>query len=202
MNSNSQLPVMETFYTVQGEGAYAGAPAYFIRLAGCDVGCVWCDVKESWDASKHPHRTIQSLVEEAASHPSPLVIITGGEPLLHQLDSLTSALKAIGKQLHLETSGSSPLSGNFDWICVSPKKFKAPLLEVLLKANELKIIVFNRHDLSWGESFQTQVPVSCLRFFQPEWDQRNLVTPLIIAYIEQNPKWQLTLQIHKYVQIP
>jgi 7-carboxy-7-deazaguanine synthase len=200
--TTDSLPVMETFYSLQGEGFHQGKAAFFIRLAGCDVGCVWCDVKESWDASKHPHRTIQSLVEEAASHPSPLVIITGGEPLLHQLDSLTSALKAIGKQLHLETSGSSPLSGNFDWICVSPKKFKAPLLEVLLKANELKIIVFNRHDLSWGESFQTQVPVSCLRFFQPEWDQRNLVTPLIIAYIEQNPKWQLTLQIHKYVQIP
>ena len=196
------LPVMETFYSLQGEGFHQGKAAFFIRLAGCDVGCVWCDVKESWDASKHPHRTIQSLVEEAASHPSPLVIITGGEPLLHQLDSLTSALKKIGKQVHLETSGSSPLSGNFDWICVSPKKFKAPLPEVLLKANELKVIVFNRHDLSWGESFQTQVPVSCLRFFQPEWDQRNLVTPLTIAYIEQNPKWQLTLQIHKYVQIP
>jgi len=114
---------METFYSLQGEGFHQGKAAFFIRLAGCDVGCVWCDVKESWDASKHPHKTIQSLVEEAASHPSPLVIITGGEPLLHQLDSLTSALKAIGKQVHLETSGSSPLSGNFDWICVSPKKF-------------------------------------------------------------------------------
>ena len=200
--TTDSLPVMETFYSLQGEGFHQGKAAFFIRLAGCDVGCVWCDVKESWDASKHPHKTIQSLVEEAALHPSPLVIITGGEPLLHQLDLLTSALKAIGKQVHLETSGSSPLSGNFDWICVSPKKFKAPLPEVLLKANELKVIVFNRHDLSWGESFQTQVPVSCLRFFQPEWDQRNLVTPLIIAYIEQNPKWQLTLQIHKYVQIP
>ena len=200
--TTDSLPVMETFYSLQGEGFHQGKAAFFIRLAGCDVGCVWCDVKESWDASKHPHRTIQSLVEEAASHPSPLVIITGGEPLLHQLDSLTNALKAIGKQVHLETSGSSPLTGSFDWICVSPKKFKAPLPEVLLKADELKVIVFNRHDLSWGESFQTQVPVSCLRFFQPEWDQRNLVTPLIIAYIEQNPKWQLTLQIHKYVQIP
>lgn len=200
--TTDSLPVMETFYSLQGEGFHQGKAAFFIRLAGCDVGCVWCDVKESWDASKHPHRTIQSMVEEAASHPSPLVIITGGEPLLHQLDSLTSSLKAAGKQVHLETSGSSPLSGNFDWICVSPKKFKAPLPEVLLKANELKVIVFNRHDLTWGESFQTQVPASCLRFFQPEWDQRNSVTPLIIAYIEQNPKWQLTLQIHKYVQIP
>lgn len=193
---------METFYSLQGEGSHQGKAAFFIRLAGCDVGCVWCDVKESWDASKYPHRTIQSLVDEALTHPAPLVIITGGEPLLHQLDSLTSALKAIGKQVHLETSGSSPLSGNFDWICVSPKKFKAPLPEVLLKANELKIIVFNRHDLSWGESFQPQVPASCELFLQPEWDQRDTVTPLTISYIEQNPKWQLSLQIHKYIHIP
>ena len=196
------LPVMETFYSLQGEGFHQGKAAFFIRLAGCDVGCVWCDVKESWDASKHPHRTIQSLVEEAASHPSPLVIITGGEPLLHQLGPLTNALKAIGKQVHLETSGSSPLTGSFDWICVSPKKFKAPLPEVLLKADELKVIVFNRHDLSWGESFQTQVPTSCILFLQPEWDQRATVTPLIISHIEQNHKWLLSLQIHKYVQIP
>ena len=192
---------METFYSLQGEGFHQGKAAFFIRLGGCDVGCVWCDVKESWDASKHPLRTIQSLVDEAVTHPAPLVIITGGEPLIHQLDSLTNALKAIGKQVHLETSGSSPLSGNFDWICVSPKKFKAPLPEVLLQANELKVIVFNRHDLSWCESFQHQVPASCLLFLQPEWDQRNTVTPLIISYIEQNPQWLLSLQIHKYIQI-
>jgi 7-carboxy-7-deazaguanine synthase len=200
--ATDSLPVMETFYSLQGEGFHQGKAAFFIRLGGCDVGCVWCDVKESWDASKHPLRTIQSLVEEAVTHPAPLVIITGGEPLLHQLDSLTNALKAAGKQVHLETSGSSPLSGNFDWICVSPKKFKAPLPEVLLKANELKVIVFNRHDLTWCESFQTQVPASCKLFLQPEWDQRDAVTPLTISYIEQNPQWLLSLQIHKYIQIP
>jgi len=200
--TTTSLPVMETFYSLQGEGFHQGKAAFFIRLAGCDVGCVWCDVKESWDASKHPHRTIQSLAEEAASHPSPLVIITGGEPLLHPLDALTNALKEAGKQVHIETSGSSPLSGSFDWICVSPKKFKAPLPEVLLKADELKVIVFNRHDLTWGESFQNLIPASCLGFLQPEWDQRDSVTPLIISYIEQNPKWRLSLQIHKYVQIP
>ena len=200
--TTTSLPVMETFYSLQGEGFHQGKAAFFIRLGGCDVGCVWCDVKDSWDASKHPHRTIQSLVNEAASHPSPLVIITGGEPLLHPLDALTNALKEAGKQVHLETSGSSPLSGSFDWICVSPKKFKAPLPEVLRVANELKVIVFNRHDLTWGESFQTQVPATCLGFLQPEWDQRDTVTALIIAYIEQNPKWRLSLQIHKYVQIP
>ena len=200
--TTDSLPVMETFYSLQGEGFHQGKAAFFIRLGGCDVGCVWCDVKESWDVSKHPLRTIQSLVDEAITHPAPLVIITGGEPLIHQLDSLTNALKAIGKQVHLETSGSSPLSGNFDWICVSPKKFKAPLPEVLLQANELKVIVFNRHDLSWCESFQHQVPASCLPFLQPEWDQRNTVTPLIISYIEQNPQWLLSLQIHKYIQIP
>lgn len=200
--TTTSLPVMETFYSLQGEGFHQGKAAFFIRLGGCDVGCVWCDVKDSWDASKHPHRTIQSLVNEATSHPSPLVIITGGEPLLHPLDALTNALKEAGKQVHLETSGSSPLSGSFDWICVSPKKFKAPLPEVLRVANELKVIVFNRHDLTWGESFQTQVPATCLGFLQPEWDQRDTVTALIIAYIEQNPKWRLSLQIHKYVQIP
>lgn len=200
--TTTSLPVMESFYSLQGEGFHQGKAAFFIRLGGCDVGCVWCDVKESWDASKHPQVTIEALVQEAVSYPSPLVIITGGEPLLHSLDSLTNALKAAGKQVHLETSGSSPLSGNFDWICVSPKKFKAPLPEVLQQADELKVIVFNRHDFTWGETFQTQVPASCLLYLQPEWDQRDSVTPLIIGYIEQNPAWRLSLQIHKYVQIP
>lgn len=200
--TTTSLPVMETFYSLQGEGFHQGKAAFFIRLGGCDVGCVWCDVKESWDASKHPQVTIEALVQEAVSYPSPLVIITGGEPLLHSLDSLTNALKGAGKQVHLETSGSSPLSGNFDWICVSPKKFKAPLPEVLHQADELKVIVFNRHDFTWGETFQTQVPASCLLYLQPEWDQRDSVTPLIIGYIEQNPAWRLSLQIHKYVQIP
>ena len=199
--TTASLPVMETFYSLQGEGFHQGRAAFFIRLGGCDVGCVWCDVKDSWDASLHPLRTIASLVEEASSHPSPIVIITGGEPLLHPLELLTAELKAAGKQVHLETSGSSPLSGNFDWICISPKKFKAPLPEVLTKAHECKVVVFNRHDLEWAISFTPQLSPACLLYLQPEWDQREKVTPLIISFIQNNPNWRLSLQIHKYLHI-
>ncbi|MEI8110550.1 MAG: 7-carboxy-7-deazaguanine synthase QueE [Chitinophagia bacterium] len=199
--SSTSLPVMETFYSLQGEGFHQGRAAFFIRLGGCDVGCVWCDVKDSWDASLHPLRTIKSLVEEAHNYPSPLVIITGGEPLLHPLETLTTELKAIGKQVHLETSGSSPLSGNFDWICISPKKFKAALPEVLAKANECKVVVFNRHDLEWAISFIPQLSPDCFLYLQPEWDQREKVTPLIISFIQNNPNWRLSLQIHKYLHI-
>jgi len=199
--TTASLPVMETFYSLQGEGFHQGRAAFFIRLGGCDVGCVWCDVKDSWDASLHPLKTIASLVEEANSYPSPIVIITGGEPLLHPLDLLTAALKAAGKLVHLETSGSSPLSGNFDWICISPKKFKAPLPEVLAKAHECKVVVFNRHDLEWAVSFTPQLSPACLLYLQPEWDQREKVTPLIISFIQNNPNWRLSLQIHKYLHI-
>ena len=202
LTTSSTLPVMETFYSLQGEGFHQGKAAFFIRLAGCDVGCFWCDVKESWDAGQHPTRTIQSLTEEATQHPANTIIITGGEPLLHQLDELTQSLQNAGKTVHLETSGSSSLSGHFDWICLSPKKFKAPLPEVIGRADELKIIVYNRHDLTWALEWEHQVNPTCQLFLQPEWDQRDKILPEIITFILQNPRWQLSMQVHKFASIP
>jgi len=202
----TRLPVMESFYTIQGEGYYQGKAAYFIRLGGCDVGCVWCDVKESWDASKHPLETIESIVTKAIqSSPNtnePLVVITGGEPLMHNLDSLTRQLKKAGFHTNLETSGSSSLSGTWDWICLSPKKFKAPLPEVIAAANELKVVIFNKSDFDWAEKFAAQVSPSCKLFLQPEWDRSQQMTPLIIDYIKQHPKWEFSLQLHKYIHVP
>jgi organic radical activating enzyme len=200
--STAELPVMETFYSLQGEGFHQGKAAFFIRLAGCDVGCFWCDVKESWDAAQHGKRSVSSLAAEAAGHPAKIVIITGGEPLLHQLNDLTDALHAIGKTVHLETSGSSPLSGHFDWICLSPKKFKAPLPEVITHADELKIVAYNRHDLTWATEWEQQVPKDCQLYLQPEWDQREKILPEIIDFIQHHPNWQLSMQVHKFAAIP
>lgn len=205
MDYNSQreaLPVMEHFYTLQGEGAYAGHAAYFVRLGGCDVGCVWCDVKESWDADVHPKMTIEEIVQAALRFPGRLVVITGGEPSMYNLEGLTSALHEAGFRIHIETSASSILRGSFDWVTLSPKKFKAPLAENLSQADELKIIVFNKHDFNWAESFAEVVPEYCKLYLQAEWDKRTEMTPLIIDYIQQNPRWQLSLQTHKYLNIP
>jgi organic radical activating enzyme len=196
------LPVMEHFYTLQGEGVHQGKAAYFIRLGGCDVGCVWCDVKDSWDSSKHPLREIDYLVQQVRQAGSPIAVITGGEPLLHDLGVLTNELQKAGIKTHMETSGSSPLSGSWDWITLSPKKFKAPLPEVVEKANELKVVVFNKTDFEWAEKWAAQVPSHCRLFLQPEWDKASVVTPLIIDYIKANPKWQLSLQVHKYINVP
>ncbi|MFT3702388.1 MAG: 7-carboxy-7-deazaguanine synthase QueE [Agriterribacter sp.] len=206
------LPVMEAFYTLQGEGAHQGKPAYFIRLGGCDVGCVWCDVKESWDFDTHPKKSIDNIVDEALTaiteqkadtqNKNVIAVVTGGEPLLHNLDTLTASLKKAGFRTHIETSGSSPLSGNWDWICLSPKKFKAPTTEILPRANELKIIVYNNSDFKWAEQYAAQVNNGCRLFLQPEWSKAATVTPLIIEYIKQNPQWQLSLQVHKYLNIP
>ncbi len=196
------LPVMEQFYTLQGEGFYQGQAAYFIRLGGCDVGCVWCDVKDSWDASRHPQLAIENIVSEAQKHPGRLAVVTGGEPLLHQLDQLTQALHAAGFQTNIETSGSSPLSGNWDWICLSPKKFKAPLPEVVPFANELKVVIFNKTDFAWAEQYAARVGPACKRYLQPEWEKASIVTPLIVDYIQQHPQWQLSLQVHKYINVP
>ena len=196
------IPVMESFYTLQGEGFHQGRAAYFIRLGGCDVGCVWCDVKESWDASKHPKESIEEIVSKAATHPGRLAVITGGEPLLHQLDALTQALQAKGFETNIETSGSSPLSGSWDWICLSPKKFKAPLPEIVPLANELKVVIFNKHDFEWAETYAAQVNPACKLYLQPEWDKAAVITPLIIDYIKTNPKWELSLQVHKYINVP
>lgn len=193
---------MESFYTLQGEGFHQGRAAYFIRLGGCDVGCVWCDVKESWDASKHPMESIEEIVSKAAMHPGKLAVITGGEPLLHQLDALTQALQAKGFETNIETSGSSPLSGSWNWICLSPKKFKAPLPEIVPLANELKVVIFNKHDFEWAETYAAQVNPACKLYLQPEWDKASVITPLIIDYIKANPKWELSLQVHKYINVP
>jgi organic radical activating enzyme len=196
------LPVMEHFYTLQGEGFHQGKAAYFIRLGGCDVGCVWCDVKESWDAERHPKFEVQRLRLEVERTPAEIIVITGGEPLMHDLAGLTKELHAAGFKTHLETSGAYPLTGSWDWICLSPKKFKAPLPGIPAKANELKVIVFNRSDLEWAEKYATQVSADCKLYLQPEWDKADQMTPLIIDYIKANPKWELSLQIHKYINVP
>ncbi|MEJ7912319.1 MAG: 7-carboxy-7-deazaguanine synthase QueE [Chitinophagaceae bacterium] len=199
---NHALPVMEHFYTLQGEGVHQGKAAYFIRLGGCDVGCVWCDVKESWDASKHPLHNINELITQVQQTAARLVVITGGEPLLHDLTELTQALRGAGLRTHVETSGSSPLSGTWDWITLSPKKFKAPLPEVLSKADELKVVVFNNSDFQWAEEHAAQVLPSCHLYLQPEWSKAQVITPLLVDYIKAHPQWQLSLQIHKYIDVP
>lgn len=201
-NSVSTLPVMEHFYTLQGEGYYQGRAAYFIRLGGCDVGCVWCDVKESWDADKHPVIEIDYLIKEIKKTHAQIVVITGGEPLLHNLDALTSELKNAGLQTNIETSGSSPLSGKWDWICLSPKKFKEPLPEVINVASELKIIVYNKSDFAWAEKYAALVPAACKLYLQPEWSKADQMTPLMVDYIKAHPQWELSLQIHKYINVP
>lgn len=193
---------MEHFYTLQGEGLYSGQAAYFIRLGGCDVGCVWCDVKESWDAEAHPHMSVLDIVDVASGHPGRIAVITGGEPALHDLSALTQGLKAAGFRTHIETSGSSPLSGHLDFITLSPKKFKAPLPESLKRASELKIVVYHKSDFAWAELHAAQVGANCTLYLQPEWSKRDSITPLIIAYIQSNPHWRLSLQTHKYLNIP
>lgn len=200
--SLSTLPVMESFYTIQGEGFHQGRAAWFIRLGGCDVGCVWCDVKESWDVSAHQLQGIDSILEAALQHPGRLAVITGGEPLMHDLTSLTAALKQAGFETNIETSGSHPLSGDWDWICLSPKKFKAPLPELVPFAHELKVVIFNKSDFAWAEKYAALVSPSCKLYLQPEWDKAAMMTPQIVDYIKNNPQWELSLQIHKYIQVP
>ncbi len=196
------LPVMEHFYTIQGEGFYSGSAAYFIRLGGCDVGCVWCDVKESWDKNIHPQYSINEIVSFVTQSKAKLAVITGGEPLMHNLNALTQALHENGIQTNIETSGSSALSGTWDWICLSPKKFKAPLPESVHAANELKVVIFNQSDFAWAEKYASQVKDTCKLFLQPEWDKSDKMLPLIIEYVKQHPQWQISLQVHKYMQIP
>ncbi|MFT4093867.1 MAG: 7-carboxy-7-deazaguanine synthase QueE [Niabella sp.] len=193
---------MEHFYTIQGEGFHQGRAAYFIRLGGCDVGCVWCDVKESWPAEGHPVLNVKEIVGAVKKTPSPMAVITGGEPLMHNLDVLTQCLQQQGIETNIETSGSAPLSGKWNWICLSPKKFKAPLPEIIPVANELKIIIYNKTDFSWGERFAAQTNPGCKLYLQPEWSKADKMTPLIIDYIKQNPQWELSLQIHKYINVP
>ncbi len=204
------LPLMEHFYTLQGEGFHQGRAAYFIRLGGCDVGCVWCDVKDSWDAGAHPKKTVEEIVSSVLNNTpsfqqgkkSGLVVITGGEPLMYDLTALTAALKEKGFETNIETSGAYPLSGDWDWVCLSPKKFKAPLPGVVPFANELKVVVFNQSDFEWAEQYAAMVSPKCKLYLQPEWDKAPIVTPLIIEYIKLHPQWELSLQIHKYINVP
>ena len=196
------LPLMEDFYTIQGEGFYQGHAAYFIRLGGCDVGCVWCDVKESWDAGAHPVVSVDEIAGKASSSGSPMAVITGGEPAMHDLNALTEALKARGLRTNIETSGAYPLSGTWDWVCLSPKKFKSPHHSVPPLANELKVIVYNKSDFAWAEEYETLVPAGCELFLQPEWSREKEMLPEIIQYVKDHPRWKISLQIHKYMNIP
>ena len=193
---------MEHFYTLQGEGRHSGRAAYFIRLAGCDVGCVWCDVKESWDRSKHPDISIDDLIHAVQQTPAKIVVITGGEPLMHDLTTITKKLQEAGYQTHVETSGAHPITGNWNWICLSPKKFKAPLPEILPLADELKVVIYHRSDFAWAESHEVKVRPDCQLFLQPEWDRSPEIMPLIVDYVKAHPQWRATLQTHKYLNIP
>lgn len=196
------LPLMEHFCTLQGEGRFTGHATYFLRLGGCDVGCVWCDVKESWDANKHPMVSVDAMVEWVVASGVQIAVITGGEPLMHDLTTLTSALKEKGIRTHVETSGAHPLSGVWDWICLSPKKFKAPLPGLIASANELKVVLYNKTDFDWAEKYAGLVSDNCLLYLQPEWSRSAQINPEIISYIKHHPKWILSLQTHKYIDIP
>ncbi len=196
-----QYPVMEHFYTLQGEGYWTGTPAYFIRLGGCDVGCHWCDVKESWPEAGHPMLSPEDLVAFIRETPARRVVITGGEPFMHDLTVLTRVLKEAGYLLHCETSGTCLLSGNWDWICFSPKKFKAPLPIWYEIADELKVIVYQNHDLEWGLGHAQRCRPETKLFYQPEWNSAHRL-PAITEFVKSHPNWRISLQTHKYLQIP
>lgn len=199
---NITYPVMEHFFTIQGEGFYTGRAAYFVRLGGCDVGCVWCDVKDSWDASKHPMMKVSEIVETVSAHKAPICVITGGEPAMYDLSPLIDALHASNIQVNIETSGAYPIQGKPDWICLSPKKFKFPVEESLIRADEFKAVVFHPSDIEWATSFLPSLKKGCRLYLQPEWSKADKVTPLIIDYVKQHPEWQISLQTHKYLNIP
>jgi 7-carboxy-7-deazaguanine synthase len=196
------LPLVQGFYTLQGEGFHQGKAAYFIRLGGCDVGCTWCDVKESWDAAVHPLKSVAEIVSAAKAHPGRIAVVTGGEPLMHDCSLLTLQLHEAGFHTHIETSGAYPLSGEWDWICLSPKKFRKPMPEILNKAHELKVVVYHPSDFAWAEKYASLVTADCKLFLQPEWSRRDIVTPLITEYIQRNPAWEFSLQLHKYIHVP
>ena len=201
IGKGEMLPLMEEFYTIQGEGFHTGKAAYFIRIGGCDVGCHWCDVKESWNAALHPPTSTDKIVQKAKQFAN-TVVITGGEPLMWNMDYITQELTNQGIKVHIETSGAYPLTGAYDWICLSPKKNKLPLPEVLEVAHELKVIVFNKHDFKFAEEQALLVGPSCELFLQPEWSNRDKMTAQIVDYVMANPKWKISLQTHKYLNIP
>jgi len=193
---------MEDFYTIQGEGMYQGNAAYFVRLGGCEVRCVWCDVKDSWEVNAHPNADVKQIAEKAKASGSKIVVVTGGEPTMHNLDALTDALKQAGLRTHIETSGAYPITGRWDWICFSPKKFKPPHPSVPEKANELKVVIFHKSDFGWAEDFAKQVKPSCELFLQPEWSREKEILPMIIDYVKKDPRWKISLQVHKYIDVP
>jgi len=195
------LPLMEDFYTIQGEGYHTGTPAYFIRIGGCDVGCHWCDVKESWNPDTHPPTDIEKMVETAAKYAN-TVVVTGGEPLTWNMQPLTDLLKEKGLKIHIETSGAYPITGHWDWFCLSPKKNKLPVNEAYTIANELKVIIHNKHDFIFAEEQAEKTNEKAILFLQPEWSQKEKMTPLIVDYVMANPKWRISLQTHKYLNIP
>lgn len=194
--------MMEDFYTIQGEGFFQGSAAYFIRLGGCDVGCVWCDVKESWDASAHPVVSVKEMVDRAVKSGCKIVVITGGEPAMYDLTELTESIQRAHLRTHIETSGAYTLTGSWDWVCFSPKKFKSPDPSIYPLANELKVIVYNKSDFAWAEDFAGKVHAGCKLFLQPEWSKEKEMLPLIIDYVKANPVWKISLQVHKYMDIP
>lgn len=200
------LPLMEDFYTIQGEGFHTGAPSYFIRIGGCDVGCHWCDVKESWNATLHPPTSIEDIAAKAKTaldkNGCKTIVITGGEPITYNMNPLTELLKEQGFQLHLETSGAYAHSGIWDWVCLSPKKTKPPVDVWYEQADELKVIIYNQHDFAWAEEHAALVGPHCRLFLQPEWSRREKMTPLMVEYVMANPKWNISLQTHKYLNIP
>lgn len=200
-NEEVQYPIMESFYTIQGEGVHSGKAAYFIRLGGCDVGCVWCDVKESWNAADHPFTTVGEMVLQAKENAATLVVITGGEPLMYDMSPLTRALKSEGFVTNIETSGAYPMSGDWDWVCFSPKKFKKAHESIYPVANELKVIVFNKSDFKFAEEYAALVGDDCVLLLQPEWDKSDEMLPLVIDYVKANPKWKVSLQTHKFMGV-
>jgi organic radical activating enzyme len=201
VDAGQVLPLMEAFYTLQGEGFHKGSAAYFIRIGGCDVGCHWCDVKESWDAEKHPPTAIEHIVDEAKKY-SDTIVITGGEPLMWDMQPLTSALKKAGMKIHIETSGAYPITGTWDWFCLSPKKNKLPTPAAAARADELKVIVYNKDDFRFAEEQAKNVSDDCVLYLQPEWSKRDAMMPLMVDYVLANPQWKVSLQTHKYLKIP
>ena len=193
---------MEDFYTIQGEGINTGRAAYFIRLGGCDVECVWCDVKDSWDANKHPLLTVADLLQKVKDSQTKLVVVTGGEPAMHDLTALTSVLKENGYELAIETSGAHRLTGIWDWVCLSPKKFKAPLTENLSFANELKVVIYHPSDFEWAEKYKSMVGQECICLLQPEYSKHTKAVDLIVDYVKSNPVWRISLQTHKIINVP
>jgi len=196
------LPLMEDFYTIQGEGFHTGKPAWFARIGGCDVGCSWCDVKESWNAETWPLTETDDIIRRIEGCPSKSVVVTGGEPLMYNLGYLCENLKKRGFTIYLETSGSHPLTGSWDWICLSPKKFSPPLDEIYQKADEYKVIIQSRGDFDWAEKNTDRLRDDCRLYLQPEWSKAESIMEYIVAYVKAHPKWNISLQTHKYMRIP